>query len=694
MPELLLELGCEELPASFVRKAYIDLQALVEQQLAEAGLEFRRTEEPIGTPRRLIIHLVELPDRQPDRTKEQRGPALKAAYDASGAPTPALQGFCRSQGVDVSDLRTEGNYVWATKTVVGLPTIEVLAQAVPAAIRNLSFEKSMRWGAGKMRFARPIRWILACFDGKGIEFEVEGVHAGLLSRGHRFESPDEFTARTRNDLLRELRSRRVEADPSIREQWVRERAGASSSGEPLLSDALVEENVFLTEWPFAHEGSFKPDYLDLPRPVLVTAMAKHERFFPVQSADGKLLPKFVSIRNGGDEETVRKGNEWVLNARFNDAKFFFDEDARQSMADFLEKTRGILFQEKLGSVRQRSDRLAGLAAAIAQATGANEEEIEFARQAGLYCKADLSTGLVSELPALQGLIGGEYARREGFPDPVCWAIASHYDLEKNPNPDCPGGRTAMRVLIADQLDKLGGYLGLGLAPSGSSDPFGLRRAATMLIEAAWGWREPDVDALDYGTRIGEALNEFVKQSLSVEISKVGTVLEDIFASRYEALLIEVRHDILDAATCRGALNPRAVKLRIATLELFAGETAFVFTATRPINIVSAARQKGIAVPDEVDLHSLNADSLGADGVRLRDMVAALQPCLNEAARGEDANALAAKLRSLNAPINAFFESTMIMVEDSKMRDTRLALLQAVSRALFMAGDFSKLVIEG
>lgn len=695
MPELLLELGCEELPASFVRKAYTDLQGLVEAELTEEGLEFRRANEPIGTPRRLIIQLVDLPENQPDRTKEQRGPALKAAYGAHGEPTQALLGFCRSQGVEVADLRKEDDYVWATKTTPGRPTKDVLAEALPAAIRGMSFEKSMRWGATRMRFARPIRWILARFDGQPVNFEIEGVRAGTGSRGHRFDSPDEFEASSRDELLRELRSRRVEPDPSIREAWITERAKAASTGEPLLSDPLVDENVFLTEWPAAHEGSFKAEYLELPRPVLVTAMAKHERFFPVQDAEGKLLPKFVSVRNGGDAETVRRGNEWVLNARFNDAKFFFDEDAKHSMDEFLEKTNGILFQEKLGSVRQRANRLSSLAKAIALATGGDAEEADLAARAGLYCKADLSTGLVSELPSLQGLIGGEYARREGLPDPVCWAIASHYDLEKNQNPDCPGGRTALRVLIADQLDKLVGYLGIGLAPSGSSDPFGLRRAATLLIESAWGWREPASDVLDYASSIGDAISTYRQQGVDIDMGAVERSLSDVFVSRYGSLLPEVRHDILDAAAGHDPLCPRRVRLRIAAIEILAKDDAFVFTATRPINIVAAARQKGIGVALEVGTARLSAETLQSDdGVILRDALLTAEPALQRAANSESAERLADSLRVLDRPINAFFDSTMVMVEDTAVRDARLALLQAVVQALFRAGDFSKLVVEG
>ena len=695
MAELLIELGCEELPASFVRKAYTDLQNLIEEKLADAGVSFERACEPVGTPRRLIVHLEGVSERQPDQTKEQRGPAIKAAFDSEGNPTPALMGFCKGQGADPAEVRREGDYVWITKHATGRATRDLLAEIIPSAIRAMSFEKSMRWGEARMRFARPIRWILASFDGKLVPFEIEGVAAGLSSRGHRFNHPGEFEVKSRAELIEQLRKREVEPDPASREARIRKDASAAASGEPMMSEALVEENVFLTEWPSALEGRFKSEYLALPRPVLITAMAKHERFFPVSDSGGTLLARFISIRNGGEEEAVRQGNEWVLNARFNDAKFFFDEDAKHSLDEFLEKTDGVLFQEKLGSVRERADRLANLTAEIAKATGAGDDEVEFARLAGLYCKADLSTGLVSELPSLQGQIGGEYAKREGFPDPVCWAVASHYDLSKNPNPDCPGGRTAIRLLLADQLDKLAGYLGVGLAPTGSSDPFGLRRAASLLIEAAWTWEAPGIHDLDYQARIAEAIQEYRQSGHDIAPQKVARVLEEVFVSRYEALLPEVRHDVLEAAVQNDALNPRLIRLKVRALEILAQDPAFIQTATRPINIVQAARSKGIEVAADVQIEVMDVSRIeSAEGVKLAEAVRAAEQELHEAVTAEDPARIAQTLKSLEPPINAFFESTMVMAENEEVRHARLALLQVVSQALFTAGDFSKLVVEG
>ena len=390
MPHLLFELGCEELPAGSVQRALTDLGAAIVSRLTAAQVEYGALQTH-STPRRLIIAVDEVGDRQPDQQKEARGPMAKAAYDAEGKPTKALEGFLRTQGGTVDDVRVEGDYVFVSKYAAGRATLEILSELLPEAVRSLTFDKSMRWGAARMRFARPIRWILASFDGVVVPFDIEGVKAGLMSRGHRFKSPEEFTATNLHNLVKGLRKRSVEPDSTLRENRIR--AGAFNAAEaiggvPTLPDALVDENVHLTEDPICHVGHFASSYLDLPEPVVVTAMAKHERFFPVRDPDGKIMPAFVSVRNSGDEATVRAGNEWVLNARLNDAQFFFDEDKTKTLDDFLAMTGSMAFQDKLGSVRQRADRLADLCAFIATQTGANDDEVGFAGQAGLYAKAD------------------------------------------------------------------------------------------------------------------------------------------------------------------------------------------------------------------------------------------------------------------------------------------------------------------
>lgn len=697
MAALLVELGCEELPASEVRRAYTYLRAELVKGCLEAGLITEVQTEAVGTPRRLIVRIEGLRDRQEDSVKEQRGPALKAAYSEGGEITPALLGFCRSIGVSPEDLRQDEAYVWARVSVVGRSAVEILAELIPKAIRGLTFDKTMRWGASRSRFARPIRWLVALLGDVVVPFEIEGVVSGRTSRGHRFYSASSFEVESADGFVEALRARRVEADPERRRQMILSGIKkAVSKGEAELREELVDENVFLTEWPDAVEGEFGKEYLNLPGPVLVTAMAKHEKMFPVRDAKGRLLNRFVFVRNAGEPGTVRKGAEWVLNARFNDAKFFFDEDKKSTLDGFLEKTSAILFAEKLGTIRQRADRLAALAEAIATETGADKDEQILARTAGLYAKADLSTGLVSELASLQGVIGGEYARREGMLDEVCTAIASQYDLSKHTRIASPSARTAVRLVVADQLDKLAGYLGLGLAPTGSSDPYGLRRAATLLIEAAWQWPNP---MPPYSALIGLALAQYEGQGVVLDGKAAKASLIEIFASRYEALMADVRYDIRDAAMLvqfeEEVTRPQGVRFRASLLKELGDDLDLIQTATRPLNIVEHARKKSLSFEEAEPLDKLDLSALDSvDAASLFTVLKAQEELVKSASVVGDKRAVLKAVQNLAEPIKKFFDSTMVMAEEEDVRTARLSLMQAASLQLFAAGDFSKLVIEG
>ena len=687
MPELLLEVGTEELPASFVERAFNDLRDHLGALLTEAGV-LEGTGIALGTPRRLIVSFPNVLARQPDTEKETRGPALKGAYDSEGKPTQSLLGFCRGQGVDVDSVRKDDTYVWVTKKIVGLDTQELLKELLPKAIRQLTFDKSMRWGSSRMRFARPIRRLLASFDSQLVPFDIEGVESGLLSCGHRFYSPETFTATNLESLVAELKARKVEVDSVARRESIIDQAKSIAEGTPDLPDALVDENAFLTEWPTAIQGTFKEAYLELPAPVLVTAMAKHEKMFPVRDSNGNLTNRFVFIRNSGEDDSVRKGCEWVLNARFNDAKFFFDEDRKSTLADFLAKTEGIVYQQKLGTIRQRAGRLAALASLVAERTGGN---VETARQAGLYAKADLSTGLVGELPALQGIVGGHYARLENFEADVCWAIETHYDVSKNAS-DLGSARSsaALAVTAADQLDKLGGYLGLGLAPTGSSDPYALRRAATMLIELALSWPAFSFDIADL---VGAAVDLYTDQGIELDRAKAINLAEDLFATRYTALLGHVRHDLLEAAIFvenrATLLQPQRILARVDALKIAVENTELIQTATRPINIVAAAKKKGIEVGVDDPLAQVHEPHLeSVEGITLKNVLAESEAALAAAGPAE----VVSILSSYVAPVNAFFDGTMMMVDDANVRFARLTLLEAASRQFLALGDVTKIVV--
>ncbi|MEW5884096.1 MAG: glycine--tRNA ligase subunit beta [Armatimonadota bacterium] len=692
MPQLLLEVGCEELPAHSVLPAAEALLRLVLEAVVAEGLA---AEPPparwAATPRRLIVSVDGVAERQPDRQVERRGPSKSAAFDAAGNPTKALEGFCRGAGVSPADVEVRDDYVWVSKLEEGKPAVEVLGPALVAAIRQIPFEKTMRWGVGRTRFARPIRWIVALVGGEVIEFEVEGVSAGRASRGHRFLSPDSFEVTGFDDLLLQLRERFVEPEPERRRERIVSGAKDAAQGSPLMSSDLIEENVYLTEWPTPVAGAFREEFLSLPRPVLVAAMAHYQRFFPVESKPGELTNRFISITNGGDEATVRQGNEWVLNARFNDAKFFYDEDQRHTLDEFLLRTERIVFQEKLGTVRQRADRIARMAALLAEQAELAQDAVERARRAGLYAKADLSTGLVSELPSLQGQIGAEYARREGFPGSICRAIERHYSPDAASDEE--GERLATLVMCADQSDRLAGYLGIGELPSGSKDPFALRRSVALLVEAQMSWPFATQGVAEWVVSAGDGYAEQgieLRDSLSLRMG-----VKEVLEGRYEHVFSDLPHDALDAAWAVAWNEPsHRFAARVRFLASIANDTEFIRLAKRAGNIVSAARRKGIEVPESREDAAVRTDLFESEAevVLYEQMQVAEEEmdALPVDAFGERTEVL----RALKPNIELFFDDVMVMTDDAERRDNRLALLSRVDQLARSVADFSRFVIEG
>lgn len=674
MSELVFELGCEELPANVVLAAREQLAREIAEMLTEAGCSFGDSMR-FATPRRLIVIVRDLPASQPDSVKEVRGPALKSAYQEDGTPTPALLGFCKGQGVDVVDLEKREEYVYAQKHTTGRSLSDLLAEILPAAVHAMTFPKTMRWGSARMRFARPIRWLVAIVDGAVVPFSIESVASGNKSRGHRFLSPEEFEVRDGDQFLKELVDRKVQPCPQMRAEVITDFARKLTDGKAVITEDLLAENAYLVEWPMPTIGAFNPEFMHLPESVLITAMAKHEKFFPIRGNDGKLTNRFISVRNGGEEETVRLGNEWVLNARFNDANFFYHEDQKKSFDEFLERTEHIIFQAGLGTVRQRADRLAMLCVLVVGST----DLADAAKNAGLYAKADLSTGLVSELASLQGVIGGEYARAFGLGDAVGHAIATHYSPAQNLPADTDAKKLGIALTLADQIDKLVGFLGLGLLPSGSSDPYGLRKAAQTMLDCEFTG--------SFTSFVDTAIEEYKKQGIVFE-HPVHEPLKQIFLGRYENRFADERHDIVEAALAEGnhdVLNPNSIAARVAATKALAANKDFIQAAARPINIVAAALKKGITIPKTSFGMFPMADLESVEGVQLLES-AKHTPMLETAS--------VAQVLELQTPIHAFFESTMIMADDERIRTARLQLSMLVSDILLSYGDLTKIVVEG
>jgi glycyl-tRNA synthetase beta chain len=459
--------------------------------------------------------------------------------------------------------------------------------------------------------------------------------------------------------LDDLRGRFVEPKTDARRKLIADGA-LQLAPNAVIDDGLLDENANLTEWPKPLVGSFREEFLVLPKSVLVTAMAKHERFFPVEN-DGAVTTQFVSVTNAGEADTVRAGNEWVLNARLNDALFFFEEDSRKSIEDFWEATSRIVFQEKLGTIKQRTERLANLAEGIASEWGLNTDH---AAEAGRLSKADLSTGLVSELPSLQGKVGAEYARKQGVEEEVCRAIELHYSHSDND--------LANAVMCADQADRLAGYLGIGEAPSGSSDPFALRKAATMLMQVA----NSNIPAW-----VHLASEQYKKQG--IELGDYQSELQDLLYGRFQALYPDIPYDALASAWLDGLNEPTNEFLaRARMIAGLSSDIAFVRSAKRPGNIVEAASKKGLHIPTDVDL-----------GLHEHDEESVLYQAYSQFGSALAIEQYTEHLRKLIPLVDSYFDKVMVMVEDENVRANRLWLLSKVDRLFKRIGDFSKIVIE-
>lgn len=702
MAELLLEIGTEELPAGVVEGALEQLRDAVTQRLQDARIAFGQA-ETFGTPRRLILAVHDVAERQTDVVREVRGPAANVAFDAQGNPTPAALGFARKQGVEVGALEVvhtpQGDYVMAKVFERGKPTVEVAAGIFPEAIRSLTFPKMMRWGSGNLRFCRPIRWLLALYDGEVVPFELDGIRSGNRSRGHRFLAPEEFEVHTPAELFRQLHERYVLYDHRRRREVIREQANRLAEqvgGRILWDDALLDEVTHLVEYPTALLGGFDPSFLSLPEPILITAMKKHQRFFAVVDNTGKLLPYFVAVRNGNDYrlDVVRDGNERVLTARFNDAHFFYERDRQQPLEAFVSELKRIVFQEKLGTMADKTARLAVVAREVAELAGVDPA---LAERAATLCKADLATEVVMELPALQGIMGREYALLSGEEMSVAQAIAEHYmpRFAGDALPDSPLGRL---LAVCDRVDTLVGYIGaLQIVPTGSGDPFGLRRAAQGVVQ---------ILATVEGMPRLWALVEAVARAYAgqgVDISEDGLrLLAQMFSQRIEALLEDegVRYDVIQAVLAEERVEPRAARANAQMLNALPMEqlTPVALAATRVRNILKANEAVKLVPtatlrPCSEWLAQLNPALFQHEEERaLYELALENENRIAEAAEGFRSEQVFDVLETFTEPVNRFFDEVLVMAPDEAIRRNRLLLLAGLDALYRAVGDFSKLVV--
>ena len=702
MAELLLEIGTEELPANVVESALAQLQEGVTQRLHDARIALGQM-ETFGTPRRLIVYIRDVAPSQTDIVREVRGPAVSVAFDALGNPTAAAQGFARKQGVDVKQLEVvstpQGEYVMAKVFERGKPTPEVAAQILPEAIRSLTFPKMMRWGDGNLRFCRPIRWILALYGSEVVAFDLDGIRSGNRSRGHRFLAPEEFEVSAPAELFHQLAERYVVVDHHQRRESIRQQANRlaqEAGGQVLWDEALLDEVTHLVEYPTTLLGRFDPGFLNLPEPILITAMKKHQRFFAVVDAQGRLLPCFIAVRNGNDLhlDIVREGNERVLTARFNDAHFFYERDRQQPLEAFVGELRRIVFQEKLGTMADKTERLRAMAHEMAQHAGI---EPELAQRAATLCKADLATEVVMELPALQGVMGREYALLSGEHELVAQAIAEHY-MPRFAGDALPESLPGRLLAASDRVDTLVGYVGaLQIVPTGSGDPFGLRRAAQGVVQIlATMEGMPRLWAF-----VDSAVRAYAEQGVSVGDEGL-RLLAQIFLQRMEALLEDegIRYDVVQAVLADQRVEPFSARANAHMLNALPMErlSTVALAATRVRNILKAGEAVKVVPTEEwrspaewraqVDVALFQHD----EERNLYHVTSQHEGEILEAASASRREQVFASLEKFTDTVNRFFDAVLVMAPNETVRRNRLLLLASVDALYRTIGDFSRLIV--
>ncbi|WP_417623448.1 glycine--tRNA ligase subunit beta [Paremcibacter congregatus] len=705
MSAFLLELFSEEIPARMQAKAASDLKRLVSDKLKEAGLTFEAADAYV-TARRLTLHIAGLDGEQPDISEERRGPR-------ADAPEKAIEGFLK--GADVSrdqvEIREEkkGTFLYAVIEKKGRKTAEVLAEFLPDVIRNFPWPKSQRWGAKSLRWVRPLHSILCLMDGDVVAFDLgDGLSSGNVTRGHRFLAPDVFEVTNFADYKAKLEAAHVMLDPADRKALITEKAAklAAEAGLTLLEDeGLLNEVVGLAEYPVVLMGEFDKDFLDVPQEALTSAMKSHQKYFSVVDADGTLANKFIFVSNMKAEDHGAKiidGNQRVLRARLADTKFFWDQDLKHRLEDNLPKLNDIVFHAKLGTVGERVGRLVELSGYIAEKIGA---DIAQAKRAAELCKADLVSGMVGEFADLQGLMGKYYAEKQGEPAAVANAIAEHYS-PKGPSDKCPSDPVSIAVALAEKLDTLVGFFGINEKPTGSKDPFALRRAALgiirLIVENEIRVGLHDLAANAHLIHCNEYSARPIDDQLKIncnpcDVSHINIAIEllEFFEDRLKVHLKEqgVRHDLITAVFSLGGEDDLVRLLaRVEALQSFLSTddgANLLAGFKRAANILKAEEKKdGISYDGAVDGRLLSESAEKA----LYDSLMAIHAPVAEALAQEKYDLAMTHLATLRAPIDQFFEDVTVNSDDTDIRDNRLKLLTHIRTIMNGVANFSE--IEG
>ncbi len=702
--ELLLEIGVEELPYQFIVPALASFKESAERLFNDQRLTFESV-RTMGTPRRLTVVVDGLAARQTSMTKETIGPSKAVAFDQTGQPTRAALGFAASQGVAVQDLQLrqtpKGEYLFAVKHEAGRPAAAVLTETLPSLVSGLAFPKSMKWNESGVRFARPVRWVLALLGGKVLPVEAAGIKASNQTKGHRVLGGGKWVAvRDAASYVSILERQGVIVDPQRRRKLIEEQIAAicRKTGFQLNKDeSLLDQAVYSTEQPISLIGSFKETYLEVPEEILMTSMKEHQGFFSLrQKKTGRLAAQFIAVANNPAKNMslIREGNERVLAARLADATFFFTEDRKVTLEERAKKLSGVTFHQKLGTMAQKQERVSELAEALATDLALSPESVSFCMAAGRLCKADLVSGIVGEFPELQGLMGGYYAVHDGLAQPVCRAIRDQYSPRGMDGalPDTIEGKV---LGLADRLDTIVAFFCAGIIPKGSEDPFALRRQALSVVRILL---EGEV-RLDLRTAIEKAA-ACVKTRVSVPPSAVAQSFEFVLDRFrfYMGTTEQLRDDVIEAVTNFAGYETTGCDLiDVAARSRVLHKTAFLpefdplmIGFNRANNIL---KKEGVKTAElgPVDPALLRDDAERELCITLESIAQTYGTMLAERRYQDALRALV----QLKLPIDRFFETVMVNVDEPALRTNRLSLLTDVVDKFFRKfADFSKIVVQG
>ena len=679
--DFLVELGTEELPPKALAKLAEAFCAGIEKGLKDAGLNFAKA-QAYAAPRRLAVLVEQLATQQPDRSINLDGPPLQAAFDAEGEPTQAALGFARKCGVDLAEIDRSGPKLKFSRTIEGQPAAQLLPGIVEASLNDLPIPKRMRWAARKEEFVRPTQWLVMLFGEQVIDCEILAQRAGRESRGHRFHSPGQVHISKPSSYLEDLRGAHVIADFAERRELIAKRVeqlAGEQNGTAIVPPALLDEVTALVEWPVPLVCSFEERFLEVPQEALITTMQDNQKYFCLLDANGKLLPRFITVANieSKDPAQIVAGNEKVVRPRLTDAEFFFKQDKKQPLERFNDRLKNVVFQAQLGTVYDKAERVSRLAGLIAERTGGDKQR---AARAGLLCKCDLATEMVGEFPEMQGIAGYYYALNDGEPEDVALALNEQY-MPRGAGGELPSTLTGAAVAVADKLDTLVGIFGIGMLPTGSKDPYALRRAALgvlrILIE-----KQLDLDLVE---AVNFAIGQFGTQVKSAGLAD--QVLEFIFdrlRARYEDEGVDVAAYLSVRAVQPGsALDFDQRVQAVQAFRTLPEAEALAAANKRVSNLLAKFEAK---LPEAVEPRWFDNATEFSLYSAIQQAEQAVQPL---AAARQYREALE-RLAHLRGPVDAFFEAVLVNAEDASVRANRYALLARL-RGLFLGvADISAL----